>query len=270
MLKRNGNLNSEKTHNFENDDLSTNQSHQLAQAYMLENTENQIRRFSYEFECQILQGIRDGNHETIQATRRVLLDTASRLSSGKVAHNPLKQQEYLACTFIVLATRAAIEGGVDVLNAYALSDVFLQRLAKSATAREIDEISNDVRVSFLNLVKEANSVKNASYYVKRAKSYIKSNLNKHFKLEDIAAHVGLSKQYLSKLFSTKEGKNLTEYARQKRVDAAADMLRNTGKSIPEIATYLCFASQSYFGAVFKKLKGVTPLQYRISNRLVDI
>ena len=270
VLKSDGKINSDAAVGNGCDDMSANSTGQFAQAYMMENTENQIKRFSYEFECLILHGIRDGNLATIQATRTMLLDAASRLSSGKVAHCPIKQHEYLACTFIALATRAAIEGGVDVLNAYALSDVLLQRLAKATCISAIDEIIRDVRISFLNLVKEANMVINASFYVKKAKSYVKGNLNRHFKLEDVAAHVGLSKQYLSKLFSASEGMGIMDCARLKRVEAAAEMLRNTGKSIPEIAAYLCFPSQSYFGAVFKKIKGVTPHHYRISNRLVDI
>ena len=270
MLLKDGKTNSETTAGLGNNETNANSTNHYVQTYMMENTENQIKRFNYEFECLALQSIRDGNIETIQATNTVLMDAASRLSFGKMAHNTLKQQEYLTCTFIALATRAAIEGGADVLSAYALSDVFLQRLAKATAIHDMNEISTDVRISFLNLVKEANTVKSASFYVKRAKSYVKANLNKHFKLCDIAAHVGLSKQYLSRLFTASEGMSLMDYTRKKRVEAATDMLRNTGKSIPEIAAYLCFTSQSYFGAVFKKLKGVSPLQYRINNRLVDI
>ena len=42
------------------------------------------------------------------------------------------------------------------------------------------------------------------------------------------------------------------------------MLRFSDYSISQIAGYLGYGSQSYFGAVFKKETGVTPGEYRNS------
>ena len=47
-----------------------------------------------------------------------------------------------------------------------------------------------------------------------------------------------------------------------RIKHACDMLLNTGFSITEIAYSSGFNDSNYFGDVFKRIKGVSPLQYR--------
>ena len=44
------------------------------------------------------------------------------------------------------------------------------------------------------------------------------------------------------------------------------LLTETGMSLAEIAGNLGFSSPSYFSQSFRKVQGVSPLQYRIRNR----
>ena len=43
---------------------------------------------------------------------------------------------------------------------------------------------------------------------------------------------------------------------------AANLLRYSDNSLSEIAEYVHFPSQSYFGKIFKKCTGMTPRAYR--------
>jgi len=60
------------------------------------------------------------------------------------------------------------------------------------------------------------------------------------------------------------------YARKKRIEAAANMLKFSDEKISAIAIYLTFPSQSHFVKVFKELMGKTPKQYRDSNQKYEI
>ena len=51
-----------------------------------------------------------------------------------------------------------------------------------------------------------------------------------------------------------------------RVERAVNLLVYSDESIPDIAEYVNFPSQSYFGRVFKERKGMTPKQYRDKNK----
>ena len=45
------------------------------------------------------------------------------------------------------------------------------------------------------------------------------------------------------------------------------LLRNTSKSIKELAAHMNFPSQSFFGKYFKEHVGMTPMSYRKANSL---
>ena len=51
------------------------------------------------------------------------------ITVGQMSENDLQQQKYMAVSFITLATRYAIQGGLGESNAYAYSDDFIRRIA---------------------------------------------------------------------------------------------------------------------------------------------
>lgn len=55
---------------------------------------------------------------------------------------------------------------------------------------------------------------------------------------------------------------MREYLIRERIEAAEFMLSTGSRSIPETASLLRFCDQSYFTAVFGRIKGMTPKQYR--------
>ena len=91
-------------------------------------------------------------------------------------------------------------------------------------------------------------------------------MGKHYRekiyLEDIAENLGVSSTYLSRLFRKETGICLQDYITEFRVERAANLLIYSNESLPRIAEYVNFPSQSYFGKVFKKYKQMTPRKYR--------
>ena len=55
---------------------------------------------------------------------------------------------------------------------------------------------------------------------------------------------------------------LQDYIVQVRVERAANLLAYSEEPIAAIGDYVNFPTQSYFGKVFKKYKGMTPREYR--------
>jgi transcriptional regulator GlxA family with amidase domain len=55
------------------------------------------------------------------------------------------------------------------------------------------------------------------------------------------------------------------YLNRFRVARAQGLLTSTDKAIAEIGLETGFCNQSYFGVIFRRITGMTPLEYR-SNR----
>jgi AraC-like DNA-binding protein len=186
-----------------------------------------------------------------------------------MAQNPFKQYEYMVCSCIALATRAAIRGGLDPTSAYAASDLLNQRLEKCRTIPDILRLQRDVMTGFAEQVRQARIKRSKISCVEKSKLYIENHLNIPFHLEDLAKEIGGNESYLSRRFSEETGMGIQKYTRIRRVEAAADLLKYSDKGIADIAFYLCFPSQSHFGAVFKSHFGLTPAKYRECNGVIE-
>lgn len=78
----------------------------------------------------------------------------------------------------------------------------------------------------------------------------------------IAQHLGISDKYLSQLFKEQTNEKISSYIENKRIAYACELLRTTDLSINEVATASGYALTHTFRVAFKKVQGVTPLQWK--------
>jgi AraC-like DNA-binding protein len=237
--------------------------------YVLESGESDISRFNFSVELDFIKHIKNGDPESVKQQMSRNLTSFQEYRVGKLAQKSFKQNEYMACTAIILASRAAIEGGLDALTSYLMSDLYLQRLENCKDISSIYQLMPGVIISYAERVQQVNKNKSQFSYVEQCKNYIARNLNKHFTMDDLAKEIQINKSYLNRKFSKAEGMGIQQYAQRKRIEAAANMLKFSNESILTISNYLCFASQSHFGKLFKEHMGETPKVYREKNMLLD-
>ena len=100
--------------------------------------------------------------------------------------------------------------------------------------------------------------------LKKALAYIRNSYDAQMTLQDIADSAGISPKYLCTFFKEMTGKSPFEYLNAYRVERAARKLINTDLPVTQIA-YMCgFNDLSYFIKTFKRIKGVTPKNFRKS------
>ncbi len=110
-----------------------------------------------------------------------------------------------------------------------------------------------------------------SALVKRATAYLHENFSRALTRWEIAEAVGVSEDYLSRVFNRELGISPWEYLNRFRILQAKTLLSQTDESIQNIARKVGFNDQSYFSRVFHKINGVSPQAYRESpsERKVD-
>ena len=234
--------------------------------YLRENREWDIAR-TYEQDRMYLHRIRTGDVAAILRHRE---REDAPLSPGKSAVDPQKHMEYTVCAAIALAAQAAIEGGLDPANAYALNDLFLRRLGRCRDGAEMIQLHGEMELIFAGEVGLVRQKRSAVSYVEKCKLFIEQHLGKPFTLDDIAKALHINKSYLSRRFAEEVGGPIMEYTRRKRIEAAANMLKHSDKTIATIAASFCFPTQSHFGELFKKIMGITPLKYRAANQIIEL
>lgn len=214
---------------------------------------------AYNQELLPYEYLKEGDLRAVEEGARIFNGNAV----GHLSDDPVRDKRYLFVAATTLATRFAIEGGMAQEMAYNLSDLFIQRM--DTTCRTVADIAALYRVMMEEFTLRTAKQRLHSKYSKavlNALDYIYLHLHETITVGEIAAFVGLSRSYLSVLFQREMNVSVSDYIREKRVEAAENMLRFSDFTLQEIGNYLAFNSQSHFVSVFKKSTGMTPGAYR--------
>ena len=230
--------------------------------YELDFVEQDEPRTGLAEEMEYTRHIKEGNPDAVKQAIESSLHNFSEHRVGKLADKSYKQNEYMTCVAIVLASRAAVEGGLDAQDSYLMSDLFFQKLEKCTQVNDMYRLIQEMTIIYAERVRDHAAKKTKQSYIEQAKIFISKHLNKPFTNDELAAEVAMNKSYLCKKFSEETGMTIQKYAQQMRIEAASNMLKYSDVSIRTIAAYLCFTSQSHLGRVFKEFMGETPQKYR--------
>ena len=100
------------------------------------------------------------------------------------------------------------------------------------------------------------------FKLRQTTDWMAEHLAEEFDLERLAARVGLSKFHFHRLFKKATGVAPSRYHTNLRMDAARRLLRETKKSIVELALEVGYASPSHFAQLFRRETGLSPSDYR--------
>jgi signal transduction histidine kinase/DNA-binding LacI/PurR family transcriptional regulator/AraC-like DNA-binding protein len=101
-----------------------------------------------------------------------------------------------------------------------------------------------------------------SALVKRAVAYLHQNYARSLARWEIANAIGVSKDYLSRVFHRELGLSPWDYLNRYRIEQAKQLLCHTNGTIRAIAAQVGFKDQLYFSRVFRKLTGLSPSAFR--------
>ena len=234
--------------------------HDRVQHYILDE-ERELHHHTYAEELAILACVKEGKVDEVQQ-KSLALDRIL----GKLSQDELTHWKNAAVAAITLCSRAAMEVGVSPATAYHFSDFYIQRLDKCRDIPSVIALRNKAVCELTDQVNQKRKIK-VEGYVDQCMDYVSKHYREKIYLEELADGLGLSANYLSKLFSKVTGVHLQDYIVQHRVERAKGFLIHSDMSIAEVGVYVGFPSQSYFGRVFKKYTGMTPLKYREEHGL---
>jgi AraC family transcriptional regulator len=100
------------------------------------------------------------------------------------------------------------------------------------------------------------------HQLRQVLDYINDHLDGDIKLADLAALLGMSQFHFSYLFKRSIGTSPYQYMLQQRIERAKQLLKQTERSIMDIALDCGFNSHSHLSKQFRQLTGITPKVYR--------
>ena len=127
--------------------------------------------------------------------------------------------------------------------------------------------SNEETVAALNraIFGTDNLPAHTSALVKQAVAYLQQNYTRPVSRWEIAEAVGVSEDYLSRVFNHELNISPWDYLNRYRVLQAKHLLLNTTETVGSIARQVGFKDQAYFSRVFHKVTGMSPQGFRDSS-----
>lgn len=102
--------------------------------------------------------------------------------------------------------------------------------------------------------------------ITKALEYIAAHYTENLTLQSVADIVHLSKSYFSHLFKKQTERNFIDYLIELRIREAKRLLTQNDCRIYDVAGAVGFKDVKYFSKVFKKITGLTPVEYRESMK----
>lgn len=96
--------------------------------------------------------------------------------------------------------------------------------------------------------------------------YIDDHFKENLTLDQLAALAHINKYHLVHTFRREYGTSPISYQISRRIQESRVLLTSTDFNLSQIAQILGFSSLSYFSQSFRRLEGISPMEYRKRNR----
>ncbi|MBQ4037058.1 MAG: helix-turn-helix transcriptional regulator [Clostridia bacterium] len=102
----------------------------------------------------------------------------------------------------------------------------------------------------------------ARRHCERAKAFISEHIDRHLTVSDVAEAVGVSKNYLTNVFSATEGVPLMEYINRRKLSHMVELIRRYDYSLSQAGEQVGFSDTNYVSRMFRRYYGMTFTQFK--------
>ena len=216
-------------------------------------------RHPFDKERALIQAVAHGERSAARQYLTELL-AAMLAGGGDIAWIKMRSSELL-----VLLSRTAAETGMDEQQILLLHQQWQKKLADITSFHVLSSWLLSVIDEILESISAYPDVKHANI-IHRCIQHIGSCYMERLTLEQTARMVGLSPDYLSRIFRRETGITFNQYLNNVRITKARELIRTTDLRLTDISQMVGYDDQSYFTKVFKRTAGTSPGMYAKKHR----
>lgn len=200
----------------------------------------------------------------------IVSDVMMPVMDGLTFCSKIKEDEVTSHIPVILLTARSdesqrIEGyehGADAYITKPFNDhLLLVRISNLLQARR--QRKNDEAKQMLSAEDIQTDEPGERMFLERFKKAAKSHIgDANLRMDDLGSELSLSKVQMYRKVKALTGKTPAEVLREMRMQKAYSLLKQTDKTISEVAAEVGFAIPGYFSACFKKQFGINPTELR--------
>jgi transcriptional regulator GlxA family with amidase domain len=98
--------------------------------------------------------------------------------------------------------------------------------------------------------------------IKKAQEYIETNFRNKITVDQLASMLALSRRNLERRFKKATANTVVEYIQRVKIEAAKISLESSRDNVNEVMYKIGYSDPKAFRVIFKKITGLSPIQYR--------
>ncbi len=98
--------------------------------------------------------------------------------------------------------------------------------------------------------------------IKKAQVFIEDNFQNKITVDDLASRFSLSRRNLERRFKRATSNTVVEYIQRVKIEAAKMSLESSQENVNEVMYKVGYTDTKAFRTTFKKITGISPVQYR--------
>ncbi|MBD8068723.1 response regulator [Bacillus sp. PS06] len=209
--------------------------------------------FSPEIERKLINAIEKIEFESFKLNVESILEKHKKYSIGSFT--------FLANRIFLLLMSLVIKYGIETSKIQ--QELWLCQqsiLEHDSQAKVLDKLMSLAQ----NVIQEVKGLRasDGSHIVEGVRRFLEKNYANDITLTSLSKQFHLNGTYLSELFKNQVGQTYSDYLIKLRINKARELLLDSELKIIDVAQLVGFSNSSYFGTVFKKYVGQTPVEYR--------
>jgi two-component system response regulator YesN len=203
-------------------------------------------------ELLLMEAVKQGN-------KAYLSEVVKSFAESLKIRGVLRLEELQMCTIEanLLLKRAACQSMADKESVNWFVPLWIN---------ELNEWEMMVTHRWWTIIEEGSNDKLASRGIQGLANYMHHHYRETLTLAMLSEKFHFSPQYLAKKFKEHYHMTVMTYLTKLRIEKAESLLANSDMPISQLAHSLGYEDDNYFGKVFKKQTGLSPIQFR-RNRL---
>jgi two-component system response regulator YesN len=243
--------------------------------HIAESREKSIQQFTI---ANYLEDARDGNRDLLTSLVSMQNEIIDKVVLGDLTGSREIINRFLGVIFlesgmnfdmlkvrllelIVVISRAAVSKGIGAEMLLGPRYSYLTDINAAVSFDDLFWMVTKALENFTRAVSEARG-RMTRAHMTRMKDFLRRNFATKVSARDVAAAAGLSVSRALHLFRKEGGMSLSTYITRQRIDYARYLLKNTDRSMADIASECGFFDQSHFTKSFRAVEGSPPLRYR--------
>lgn len=200
----------------------------------------------------------------------IISDIKMPIMTGIELINIIKNENLSNAEIVMISGYDDFDYAVSALRIGVL-DYILKPIERENFLEVLHKIENkldDEKLKDIKTIKipeeELNEDKNKK--IQRAIKYVNENYSQNINMALVSNEVSMNYTFFSETFKEITGESFVDYLKKIRINMAKKLLRTNNLPISKISLEVGFNDEKHFSKTFKTLIGVTPSEYRKSNK----